>query len=143
MKMIASAAVFVIMSLFFVVSTESTPFEQVDKVGEVTIQVIDEFGDIVINDTHSFTDIDTLYSLLEDHYTVEYSNVSLGRILLGIENVNTDFERDFLQIRITGKLFMPDGSTLNLDNAPSPVGIDRIPLVDGNTYIFKYQRIGN
>ena len=142
MKMIASAAVFVIMSIFFVVSTENPQFEQIDDTGIVIIQVIDANGEIIIEDELEFISDETLFSLLKKHYSIQYSNVSLGRILLGIETVQTDFETDFIQILITGTLHLQDGSIREFHKTPSPIGIDSIPLVDGNIYTFKHQRIG-
>ncbi len=147
MKLIASAAVVLFMSIFMAYVSDVSPFEQQHTLGEITIIVIDEFGDVVIDETLSFNDEDTLLSLLDEHYTIVYTSTAFsmgtGRILLEIGPVSTDFEKDFIEIRITGYLPKSNGNRVIMHDDLSPVGIDLIPLVDGNTYQFRYKKIGS
>lgn len=143
MKLIASAAVLVLMSLFWTFFNAETPYEQTDTIGQVTIVVIDESGTRVIEDVLSFKEEDTLLSLLDERYTISYSNTSIGRILINFDPVETDFEMDYIQIRITGILPRAHHEDRIMAYDLSPVGIDLIPLVDGNTYYFIYQKIGS
>lgn len=147
MKLIASAAVVLFMSIFMAYVSEGSPFQQQDVLGDITIIVIDENGDVVIDEIVGFNEEDTLLSLLEKHHTIVYTSTSFsmgtGRILLEIGPVSTDFEKDFIEIRITGYLPKTNGNGLIMQDDLSPVGIDLIPLVDGNTYQFRYRKIGS
>lgn len=143
MKVIASALVIIVMAVFWTILTVDTPYEQPDGIGNVMVVVVAEDGSIIIEDRLSFKEGDTLLGVLDQNYTLRYTNTSIGRILLDFESVKTDFERDFIQIRISGQLLRSGAEPLLMDNDLSPVGIDSIPLVDGNRYYFVYQRIGH
>ncbi len=143
MKVIASALVIIVMAVFWTILTVDTPYEQPDGIGNVMVVVVAEDGSIIIEDRLSFKEGDTLLGVLDQNYTLRYTTTSIGRILLDFESVKTDFERDFIQIRISGQLLRSGAEPLLMDNDLSPVGIDSIPLVDGNRYYFVYQRIGH
>ena len=141
MKLIASAFVIIAMSFAWFFTSNMEVFD-VDSDGTITIVLIDKNGDIVSSLKHDFLEEDTLFTLLVNEYDVVYDNHPLGRVILAINDIETDFERDFIRISITGQLSI-NQEVRYMEDEMSPLGIDRIPLVDGNTYIFRYQRVGS
>lgn len=114
---------------------------QNDVAGEIQLTVINEMDAVVIDETLSFTESDDLVSLLQEHYTVICANESYkpttncetyfvnGRIILGIESVNTDWRHSYMGIYVNGEY--------------SNVGVDGIPLKDGDTITFEKMTIGD
>ena len=111
-----------------------------DELGEITIIVVDQIGDIVSNKTIGFEEEDTLFSLLDDNYelgcassqytlTDNCESVLFGsRVLLKIDTVETDWLNSYIAIYI--------------EDEYSISGIDLIPLEDGTTYRFEYTEVG-
>lgn len=121
--------------LFFVLSTL-----QNDSDGEIQIILLDEQRNVIFDDTLEFEEEDTLLGLLQDNYTVycgnhQYqpdeaceTNFMNGRVLLGIESVQTDWFSSYIGIYINGEY--------------SNKGIDAIPLNDGDVIQFEYTVVG-
>ncbi len=85
--------------------------------GTMTIQVIDQNGELVINDKWKFSEGDTALGILKEHYTIR-SNESFGMtIIYDINDVKTDGNHYFLALYNNDEMSM--------------VGIDSIKLVDG------------
>ncbi|MFH5881549.1 MAG: hypothetical protein ACNA7U_06850 [Candidatus Izemoplasmataceae bacterium] len=145
MKLLISSIVLILMSGFWYASAGYNPYEQSDAEGAIQIIVIDEFGEIVVQDTISFNDEDTLLSLLLANYHVttqpSVSSSLTGTVILGIDTVVTDFESDFIRILIDGYLYDRNGDLVEMNRKMSSLGIDLIPLIDGNTYIFEYAQV--
>lgn len=93
--------------------------------GEIDVVVV-ENEETVIDDSLPYAYDDTLYTVLDAHYEIETSSdygAALGRTLLVIDDVETDFYNTFFHISIDGEA--------------AKRGIDHIELLDGATYTFE------
>lgn len=114
--------------------------EENDEYGEITIVVINELEETVFNQTLLFDEEDTLFELLDENMDVKCANASYqisetctklnvnGRVLLGLDTVETDWYTSFLAIYV--------------DDEYSEYGIDGIALQDGTEYRFEYTLVG-
>lgn len=130
----------VLMSLvvmwFFVQSLN--PYSISDEEGSIVVRLIDAHGDVLIEDAHAFGEDDTLLSILENHYEIRTSRQAMGTILLDFESVKTDFFEAFIYIHIEGILYF-DGEPKDMTGKMLNIGIDAIPLIDENVYVFEYR----
>ena len=117
----------------------STPLRG-DEQGGVHIEVINDLGEVAINDYYEFTEETTLFDLLEQNYeigcadsgysvdyTCEYTTFN-SHVILVVEDVETDWENSFLEIKI--------------DDVKSNYGVDLIMLEDNTTYTLTYTSLG-
>jgi len=113
---------------------------QNDELGTITIEVYDQSDQLYDSYTVSFSEEDTLLSLMDNHYNITCANASyqpttcdnpplIGSIILGIDTVDTDWFNTYIAIYINGEY--------------SSSGIDLISLTDGTTYTFKYTEVGD
>ena len=112
-----------------------------DVDGTITVIVIDESGNEIINDEIGFLLEDELFDLIETSYEVGCANsnyklsddceatVLQNRVLLKINEVETDWMNTYIAIYVNDEY--------------STKGIDLIPLKDGNTYTFKALEVGD
>ena len=145
MKLFTSLFVLIGLAGLFMYVNSLSPYGDSEVSGRITIVVRNETGETVIDATYDFTEDDTLFDLLERHHTVNWdarSGAITGRVILGIDDVNTDFENDFLAILITGRILNRHGETITVERHFSSVGIDGLPLLDGNTIIFEHRQVG-
>ncbi|TVP96762.1 MAG: hypothetical protein EA374_00705 [Acholeplasmatales bacterium] len=146
MKLITSLFVLIGLAGLFAYATSLSPYGDSEASGRVTVQVHDASGEMVIDATYDFGEDDTLFDVLKRHHTIDYdarSGAITGRVILGIDAVTTDFETDFLAILITGRIHNRHGEALTVERQFSSVGIDLLPLLDGNTYIFEHRDVGS
>lgn len=145
MKAIVSGIIVLVMSFSLYISNTMQPEVTNDALGHIRIVVIDEFGDEVINDLIPFTEDDTLLGLLESQYELKiyrgFTQLPDSTVILGINEVETDFETDFMRIIIDGSLYDRHGNLVERVNHISVVGVDLLPLIDGNTYTFEYATV--
>lgn len=136
-KLIITISVLVVAVLSFFLSDL---FRRNDETGTITIIVVDEIGDVVHNNTYSFTEEDTLLGIMEENYAVFCANnqyqadscdteVFMGRVILAIDDVETDWLNTYLAIYINDEY--------------SNYGIDDILLEDGNVYRFEFTEVGD
>lgn len=136
-KLIISIVVIAIgISAFFYFSTP----KESEANGLVTIELIDENGLLVSTKKIDFYEGTTLFELLDENYDLMCANASYnptdicskismnGRVVLGIDTVETNWTNSFLAIYI------------NDDYAV--YGIDSIPLNEGDVYRFEYTVVG-
>ncbi len=93
------------------------------------VEIIDDDGHIVTEKTVDFKAGDTLYDVLDRHFNLKVSGSehdTFGRILLGIDVIDTDFQTRFIYIEIDGE--------------EARKGIDYLPLQDGSTYRFSVRQ---
>ncbi len=112
-----------------------------DAIGEITITIVDEIGDTISSNTYNFTESDTLFSILEDNYelgcadssyhlsTVCESQIFNSRVILKIDTIETDWNNTFIAIYENDEY--------------SNLGIDSIPLNDGDVFRFEYTVVGD
>jgi hypothetical protein len=110
-----------------------------DEIGDVTIIIVNELGETLSNKEYGFTEEDSLFELLNDEFELGCADNSYklsddcteklgGRVLMKIDSVQTDWMNTYLAIYINEEY--------------STLGIDNIPLVDGNTYKFEHTEVG-
>lgn len=115
---------------------DTTTMLEIDYDGYVTIVVIDKNDTVVINDEIGYVDGDTLFTLLDDNYTLGCADSSYNltdvcepvmfgsRLLLQIDTVITNWTSSYLAIYI--------------NDIYATKGVDSIPLEDGSVYKFVY-----
>ena len=151
MKVLLTIIIIFVLSGVYFITANYSPYDTGDAEGEVTILVVDKFGDTVVDDTLPFYEEDTLFGLLETHYDVAYNTMNLhvyndetGRIepvsahiILGIENVHTNFSDAYLRISLRLPVY-EDGEIVSYEESVAKVGVDGLPLFDHAVYIFEY-----
>lgn len=145
MKAIVSGIIVIVMSFTLYFSDTLQPEVTNDALGHIQVVVIDEDGNEVINDLIPFTEDDTLLGLLESHYelTIQrgFTQLPDSTVILGINDVQTNFETNFMRILVDGHLYDRHGNLVEKTNHISVVGVDLLPLIDGNTYTFEYATV--
>ncbi len=133
---ITSILIVFALSSFFI----SDLLKQNDSDGKITIVLVDQIGDIVSRESYAFDETDTLFGILKENYEVgcadssfhlssECQKLPLGsRVLLKIDNVETDWMNTFIAIYINDEY--------------SNYGIDNIPLKNGDVIKFEYTVVG-
>ncbi len=153
-KGVLTVIVILIFTVIIVMVSSFTPYEDGDSEGQITIFVVDETGTRVYEDTFTFYEEDTLFGILDAYYTVHYEEMAFdlwdgaslrfnrvsSKVILGINEVNTDFSTQFLKISIRRPIY-EDGHLVDYDEKPAQTGIDGIPLYDGATYTFTVERV--
>ncbi len=101
-----------------------------DEEGTITVEVYNENDEQVVSNTHDFYGETTLFDVLDEHYDIDCETASFqsgsGKILLGIENVQTDFQNNFIYIEKNG--------------AQSFYGVDQY-VEDGAVYTLSVRRV--
>lgn len=108
--------------------------------GTLTIVLIDEDGETVIDEAIPFDEGDSMIDILEEQYSIQCGDSSynpttcsdlpsFGRVLLTFEEVETDWWTTFLAIYI--------------DDVYSVSGIDDIEPTDGTVYRFEFTEVGD
>lgn len=133
---ISFVVVFSITIIYVVFSQPKTG----DDLGTITIQVVDQSGELVINEELIFDEEMSLYDLLQEEfeiacgsasYTIDntcaYASIN-GHIILQIGEVSTDWYSSYLKIYI--------------DDIDSNYGVDNVMLEDGVVYKFEYISLG-
>lgn len=112
-----------------------------DKIGEITIIVVDEIGDTISQQTYDFTESDTLFSILDDNFELGCADSSYhittncepllfgSRAILKIGSLETDWSNNYIAIYE--------------NDTYSTLGIDSIILNDGDVFRFEYKEIGD
>lgn len=154
-KVLLSIIILITAAFVYYIAANYSPYETGDAEGEITILVIDKSGETVINDTFLFYEEDTLFSILDNAYAVEYQSMDLtlwnqqtlkfntvsSRVILSIENVTTNFETNYLKILLERPI--ESNGVITYKKETAKIGIDGIPLYDDATYIFKYEQVRN
>lgn len=102
---------------------------------EFTIIIVDEFDVIIYQETHVASEDDTLFEIMDETFSVSCANASyqpstcdttplFGTILLGIDDLETDWSTDYIAIYINDEY--------------SNYGIDQISINDGDVFRFEY-----
>ena len=136
-KLVISLVVLIVATASFLAFSQ---LNKNDSIGEITIIIVDEIGDTISSKTYSFTEEDTLFSILEENYELgcadnSYNITSVcepllfsSRVILKIETVETDWTNTFIAIYE--------------NNEYSTLGIDSIPLNDEDVFRFEYSIVG-
>ncbi len=118
-------------------------FSQLNKndfQGTITITLVDEIGDTISSKQYTFTEEDTLFSILNDNYEVGCADSTYhltdvceaqlfnSRIILKIDSVETDWVNTYISIYE--------------NNEYSNLGIDSLVLNDGDIFLFEYTVVG-
>jgi len=106
-----------------------------DDEGVVSFKVMDESSTLIESEL-TFDETMTLFELLDEYYDIKCANNNygiddncqerpMGRVILVIEDIETDWTSSFFQIRINGE--------------PSNYGVDSIEVNDGDDIVFMIQ----
>ncbi len=136
-KLVVSLVVLIVVAASFILLSQ---LNKNDSIGEITIIVVDEIGDTISSKTYSFTEEDTLFSILDENYELGCADNSYhitsvceplifsSRVILKIETVETDWINTFIAIYENDEY--------------STLGIDSISLNDGDVFRFEYSIVG-
>lgn len=97
-----------------------------DVGGGVTIELVDLEGNKE-EKRLDFDEGDTLFDLLYSNYEVTYEETGYGILLLGIDDIQTDFTSTYIAIYINGEY--------------SNLGLSSIILEEENVYSFRETRV--
>ena len=137
-KLVISIVVIIIAIASFITFSQ---LNKNDELGEITIIVVDEIGDTIIHQEYSFTESDSLFSILDENYnvgcadssyniTTDCSPVLFGsRAIMKIDTVETDWTSNYIGIYENGEY--------------STYGIDLITLNDGDIFRFVFLEVGD
>ncbi len=151
-KIVISLIVLATMFGFFLLAIGYSPYEASDQEGTITILVVDASGETIIEDTHAFSEEDTLFSILSSAYEIDYRSMIVpyfedgrmrqtsSRAILAIGTVETDFERQFLKIYLHEPVY-EDDQVIDYRVTVSRVGVDHLPLRDAYKYEFRVERV--
>jgi len=95
-----------------------------EGLGQITFELYDSEGSLVATKEVAYHDGDTLFSLLQNEFTVTYDQYSFGVMITGIDDVKTDDGNGYIAFYI--------------NDIEATTGIDSAEIVDGNIYQFKY-----
>ena len=114
----------------------TAPFS--DAEGELDFMLYDEEETLIIDETYRFYEGDTLFAIIDRHHDTVCADRSYdpdpscdatfgdyGRVLLGIDEVLTDWSNTFLYLEMNG--------------SKAEYGVDNIPLEDGGEYVFRHE----
>ena len=134
---ISIITVFIVIASFVIYSQ----LNKNDSIGEITIIVVDEIGDTISNKTYDFTETDTLFTILDENYELGCADSSYhltsncdftifgNRAILQIDTLVTDWTNSYIAIYENDEY--------------SALGIDSIPLNDGDVFRFEYKLVGD
>lgn len=116
----------------------SSLLRQNDAEGDITIVLVDQIGDTVHSQTYTFSEDDTLFDLLVEHFTIECANMQyqadectdnplMDHVLMTVNGIETDWTNTYIAIYVNDEY--------------SNYGIDDIPLHDGDTIRFQYEEV--
>ena len=132
-------SIIVLLSLTVIFFYFSQP-QSGDNQGVITVRVIDQDNNVVIDDEITFTEEVSLFEILQDNYDIGCANSSYiidytcsfkqlnSHIVLGIEDMETDWYGSYLQI------FINDEASI--------YGVDLILVEDETIYEFRYIDLG-
>ena len=96
-----------------------------DAEGRVTVELTDLSGRSERHEL-SFSEGDTLESLLQQHFEVDYDDGQYGAVLMGIGFIKTDFQTTYVSIYVNGEYAVS--------------GVDTTTIEAGATYTFKVEK---
>ncbi len=142
-KIIASL---ILISLFIYVLTTNETSKTTES-GQIIIVVVNEDNKVVENKVLPFKKNDTLNTLLDRNYEIDFMNSSYGNYILSISDnefsVKTTYSKSWLWLEIG---YLKDGcdfsSKLDLSNyniSSATTSIDNIKLVDNMVFSLSYQ----
>lgn len=97
-----------------------------DAEGRVTVELTDLSGRSERHEL-SFSEGDTLESLLQRHFEVDYDDGQYGAVLMGIGFIKTDFQTTYVSIYVNGEY--------------ATYGLSNLKPVDGYVYSFREARV--
>jgi len=118
LKILLSLILLVGLGLTYYAVSDQTPktVNTEEGIGEIQFQLYNEFDEIQVDDELVLYEDDTLFTILNRHYDLVCANQHYqpddscsyqflyGYIVLGIENVETNWYGDFLSIYVNGKV---------------------------------------
>lgn len=121
---VAVLVIAIAVTSFFIYRQAQNPVA--DTEGTVTVELIDLAGETQTKEWN-YEPGDTLLDLLSKHYEVNYQEDQYGAVLLGIDQIQTDFITSYIAIYV--------------NNEYSNYGISSILLEEGAVYSFRETKI--
>ena len=85
-----------------------------DDIGTVTVELVDLAGNVTSQEL-TFETGDTLLALLTKHYEVNYRDDQYGVVLLGIDQIQTDFTTTYIAIYVNHEYSNYGVSSISLE----------------------------
>lgn len=138
-KLVISIIVIVIATASFIVFSQQ--LNKNDKLGEITIILVDEIGDTIHNRKYDFTEDDTLLAILDRGFDLKCADSSYkitdncdpllfgSRVVMKIDKIGTNWFDNYIGIYE--------------NDIYSTLGIDSIALNDGDVFRFEFTEIGD
>lgn len=123
---IAIAVVVIAIAVTSVIIYNKSKTPTADDSGGVTVELVDVDGNVTAKQLE-FKEGYTLEQLLSENFVLTYKDDKYGSLLLGIDDIQTDFETTYIAIYINGEY--------------SNYGLSSIKLEEGNTYSFRETRV--
>ncbi len=96
--------------------------------GSIHVQVlVIDIDSNTLSDNSYSTDNSSLYDLMDEHYTLKTEDGTYGKVLLGIDNLITDFNTTYIAIYVNGDY--------------ANYGISTLQISDGDVFEFKEERV--
>ncbi len=123
---IAIAVLVVLIAVSSVIIYNKLHNPTADVGGGVTVELVDLEGNVKVKQL-DFEEGYTLERLMSENYKLTYKDDQYGTLLLGIDDIQTDFVTTYIAIYI--------------DEEYSNYGLSSIQLKEGSTYSFRETRV--
>ena len=96
--------------------------------GSINVQIlVIDIDSKIISDNSYNTDNSSLYDLMANNYELKTEDGTYGKVLLGIDNLITDFDTTYIAIYVNGEY--------------AQFGISSLQISDGDVYEFKEEKV--
>ena len=96
--------------------------------GSINVQIlVIDIDSKIISDNSYNTDNSSLYDLMANNYELKTEDGTYGKVLLGIDNLITDFDTTYIAIYVNGEY--------------AQFGISSLQISDGDVYEFNEEKV--
>lgn len=125
-KVLVTAIVIILAIVAYKFTDDNEPVNSGD--GIITLQVVDEYGELIIDDQVSYNEGDNIFELIQRNYDVVCLGVGntlddtcsfetqFGYAVLGIDDVKSDWTSSYLQIFVNDIASVNGVTTIQYEN---------------------------